>query len=125
MERLGKVQTRLKEHGVKIKKEKCHFLKEKVMYLGYQISAEGFSTDPDKVAAVENWKVPNTVKELKSFLGFASYYRKFAEDFSKITGTLHELVNQCLHEIKLKKPFTSSFENRWDEDYQKAFDDLK
>ena len=95
-----------------------------MIYLGYQILAKGISTDPDKVAAVENWKVPNTVKELRSFLGFASYYRRFVKDFSKVAGPLHELVNHCFHEIKLKR-LIPSFESRWNEDCQKAFSELK
>ena len=125
LERLDKVLTRLEEHGLKIKPSKCQFLRKQVTYLGYRISATGVSTDPDKVTAVKNWEVPNTVKELRSFLGFASYYRRFVKDFSKVAGPLHDLVNRCLHEFKTKKHLTVPFSEQWDSGCQEAFNELK
>ncbi len=62
---------------------------------------QGIYPDPGKVAAVSIWKIPETVKELRSFLG--SYYRKFIEGFSKIAGPLHDLVNVCLREGRCAK----------------------
>ncbi len=88
--------SRLKETGLKVKLEKYHFLQGEVKFLSHQISAQGIGTDPEKVEAVKSWKTPGTVKELRSFLGFCSYYRKFIEGFSKIAGPLHDLVNLCL-----------------------------
>ena len=109
LERLDKVLTRLAQHGLKIKREKCSFLQKAVSYLGYVVSSNGISTDPDKITVVENRPVPGTVKELRSFLGFASYYRRFVKDFSKVADPLHELMNRCLHELKLtKRPLVSS-----------------
>ncbi len=61
-------------------------------YLGHIISAVGVATDPEKISAVQEWKTPVTVKELRSFLGFASYYRTFVEGFSKYAAPLHKLV---------------------------------
>lgn len=78
LERLERVLTRLREHGLKLKPSKCCFLRAKVMYVGHQLSANGVSPDPDKIAAVQEWKVPSSVKELRSFLGFAGYYRRLA-----------------------------------------------
>ena len=103
LERLDKVLTRLAQQGLKIKREKCSFLRKEVSYLGYVVSSDGVSTDPEKIDVVKNWPVPKTVKELRSFLGFASYYRRFVKDFSKIADPLHDLQNRCLHEVKLKK----------------------
>ena len=77
--RLQTVLQRLRETGLKVKVEKCHFLQSSVRFLVHQISAEGIGTDPDKVAAVKQWPVPSKVKELRSFLGFCSYYRKFLQ----------------------------------------------
>ena len=77
------------------------------------------------MTAVNNWEVPNTVKELRSFLGFASYYRRFVKDFSKVAGPLHDLVNRCLHEFKTKKHLTVPFSEQWDSGCQEAFDELK
>lgn len=84
--RLETVLKRLRETGLKAKMEKCHFLQPEVRFLGHQVSAQGIGTDPDKISAVKQWPVPNNVKELRSFLGFCSYYRRFIKGFSQIAG---------------------------------------
>ena len=73
IERLDSVFTRLLEHGLKLKPEKCKFLHFRVTYVGHQISSDGITTDPDKTLAVFEWKPPTTVKELRSFLGLKSF----------------------------------------------------
>ena len=83
------------------------------------------SPDPDKIAAVEEWKVPNSVKELRSFLGFASYNGHFAKRFAKIAGPLHKLVNSCLHELKTNKRLAVPFVSRWNTVCQSTFDELQ
>lgn len=95
LERLETVLKRLAETGLKVKLQKCAFLQQSVKFLGHQVSAEGVGTDPSKVSAVKNWKVPTTVKELQSFLGFCGYYRRLIRGFSQIAGPLHDLVNKC------------------------------
>ncbi len=90
--------SRLREVGLKVKVEKCHFLQSEVEFLGHMVSAQGVSTDPDKVSAVKQWPVPNTLKELRSFLGFCSYYRRLIEGFSKVAGPLQDVVNTCVHQ---------------------------
>ena len=123
--RLDKALARLTEHGLKIKTEKCSFLQRKVSYLGYTVSDQGISTDPDKVAAVTQWKVPVSVKELRSFLGFASYYRRFIKDFAKKAGPLHDIQNHCLHELKESKRLKIPFQKLWTSQHQTAFEQLK
>ena len=125
IERLDRVFTRLREHGLKLKPEKCHFLRRKVTYVGHQISSDGITTDPEKTQAVSEWKLPTTVKELRSFLGFCCYYRRFVKDFASIAGPLHQLVNNCLHELKVEKKLKVPFVKRWNSECQTAFDVLK
>ena len=48
-------------------------VKKKVAYLGHIVSSQGIEPDPKKISAVEDWKVPTTVTEVRSFLGFCSY----------------------------------------------------
>lgn len=64
LRQLQTVLQRLRETGLKVKVEKDHFLQSSVCFLGHQISAEGVGTDPNKVAAVKQWPVPATFKDL-------------------------------------------------------------
>lgn len=91
-ERLEKVLQRLKEEGLKLSLEKCQFYQNSVNYLGHVVSAEGVSTDPKKLEAVTTWPRPRSIKELRSFLGFCSYYRRFVEGFASIAKPLNELL---------------------------------
>ena len=125
LQRLDRVLTRLREHGLKLKPSKCCFLRERVTYVGHQLSASGVSPDPEKIVVVEEWEVSTSVKELRSFLGFAGYYRRFVQGFAKIAGPLHELVNSCLHELKANKHLAIPFVNRWDAPCQTVFDELR
>lgn len=76
------------------------------------MSSDGIKTDPEKVKAVETWPVPQNVKELQSFLGLASYYRKFILGFSFIAEPLYQLCRK-----------TASFS--WQQEQQSAFEELK
>ena len=75
--RLQSVLAALRAANLKIKPRKCRLLGSQVRFLGHIVSGAGIATDPAKVQAVREWPVPNSVKALKSFLGFASYYRRF------------------------------------------------
>ena len=90
--RLMKVLNRLKDYGLKLSPEKCHFFKTSVKYLGHVVDAQGVHTDPNKVSALRDWPRPSTRKELKCFLGFAGYYRRFVEGYSKIAKPLNSLT---------------------------------
>ena len=90
--RLEAVIQRLSEHGFKLKASKCKLLQNRVTYLGHVLSADGIETDPDKTESIRTWPTPKNVKELRSFLGLASYYRKFIPNLSKIASPLRELL---------------------------------
>jgi hypothetical protein len=91
-ERLSKVLAQLEAYGLKLSPEKCHFVQTSIKCLGHIVSAEGVQTDPDKVAAVKSWPRPTTLKELKSFLGFTGYYRRFVENYSRVVRPLNDLT---------------------------------
>ncbi|MCG8077518.1 MAG: hypothetical protein JAY75_14935, partial [Candidatus Thiodiazotropha taylori] len=84
VERLHAVFSKLQEHNLKLKASKCEFMKSEVTYLGHIVSEEGIKTDPEKTSAIEKWPVPKTVKEVRAFLGFTGYYRRFLSNYSKL-----------------------------------------
>lgn len=77
LERLEVVLGRLGIEGLKAKLQKCAFFQREVKYLGHVVSPQGVTTDPSKVEVVAQWQTPTSVSELRSFLGFASYYHRF------------------------------------------------
>ena len=68
------------------------FFKDQVEFLGKLVSAKGVSVSPSKVDAVRKWHMPNTKKDLVSFLGFANYHRDHVSDFAGITASLYDLT---------------------------------
>ena len=91
---LTQVLERLRRAGLRLKPKKCRFALTEVEYLGHVVSAQGVRTDPKKIEAVERFSTPQDVKTLRSFLGLASYYRKFVPDFAKVAGPLHALTRK-------------------------------
>lgn len=109
---------RLSQHGLKLKPEKCKLFQRKVTYLGHVIREKGVATDPVKTAAVRDWPVPQTVKQVKSFLGFAVYYTCFIPGFSKIAKPLNALTCNVSNMARTA-PVS------WTSECQIAFDQLK
>ena len=107
-----KVLQRLGEVGLSLRPDKCHFFQEKVDYLGHEISAQGVYPLKANVRKVLQYPEPQDLKELRRFVGMASYYRRFIKDFSQLARPLTELTKK---------------NNRWSwtEAEQKAFDTLK
>ncbi|XP_071995821.1 uncharacterized protein [Engystomops pustulosus] len=89
---LAEVFQILTQHGLKVKPSKCHLLQPSVKYLGHVVSAHGIEPDPENIAAVYDWPTPSTVRDIKSFLGFASYYRRFIPKFAQLAAPLQELL---------------------------------
>ena len=102
----------LKEKQLFAKLSKCEFWLSEVKFLGHVISEEGVSVDPSKVEAVLNWKRPETVTEIRSFLGLAGYYRRFIQNFSRIAMPLTKLTRK-------NQPYV------WDEKCERSFTELK
>jgi hypothetical protein len=91
---LKQVLQLLAQDKWQVKYSKCSFAQRQIDDLGHVISAQGVATDPQKIAAIEHWPIPETVKHLRSFLVLAAYYRKFVKNFGIICRPLTELVKK-------------------------------
>ena len=108
--------------GLKLKPSKCFFFREEIEYLGHVVSGKGISTNPKKIEAVSKWPTPRTVYDVRSFLGFVGYYRRFIKNFSKITKPIREVITGLENQSKraAKKTY---FE--WSDAADTAFEHLK
>ena len=95
------------------------------MYLGYVISAAGVATDPGKIQAVAEWRRLQNLTELKSFLGFASFYRRFVKNFAKLAAPLHALSLQLSGKPGKRPASGQGFVQSWDATCEEAFVALK
>ena len=99
-----------------------------VSFLGHVLSAKGISPNPKKVDNVWDWPVPKTSKEVHSFIGLASYYRRFIPNFTKWSKPLNTLIVLPAHQAKvrhgeIKKSELTEFV--WSKECQEGFDALK
>jgi hypothetical protein len=84
----------LDKNEFKVKLSKCAFAQNKMHYLGYVVSREGVATDSDKVVVIKSWPTPKNVKDIRSFLGLAGYYRNFVQNFGIISQPLTKLLTK-------------------------------
>lgn len=122
--RLEAVFERLEKHGLKLKASKCEFFSSHVTYLGYEISGEGIHTDPSKIAPLKAWPVPHDIKSLRTFLGFAGYYRRFVEGYAKIVKPLNDLLVGHPTNKAAKKSKKTRTPWKWSEEEQTAFETI-
>ena len=112
LNRLEMVLGRLRGAGLKLKPTKCHWFKRSVKFLGHVVSAKGVQCDPDKLACIVNWHAPRTVREVRSFLGLVSYYRRFIPDCSTVMKPLLSLLRKKVRFV-------------WNSLCEEAFENLK
>jgi hypothetical protein len=112
LQHLEKVLNLLNTNQWKVKLSKCEFARQSIQYLGHVISATGVATDDSKISAVRDWPIPVDVKQLRSFLGLAGYYRKYVRNYASISSPM-------THLLRKQVPF------EWTSDTQLAFDTLK
>ncbi len=106
------VLKRLQQYDLYLKPEKCDFEKQEIEYLGMIIRPGEVRMDPGKVSAVKDWPTPMNLREVRAFIGFANFYRRFIKDFASIARPLHDLTKKDM-------PW------QWHNEQQTAFDELK
>ena len=103
---------RLQEYQLAIASDKCEWHRSRVNFLSYIISPQGVEMDQEKIRTVVEWEAPDLVKGVQSFLGFANFYQRFIEGYSKLTCPLTNLTK------KLEKFF-------WSNECGRTFEELK
>ena len=96
LDRLRVVFQRLRQGNLKLKPKKCVLFQRKVLYLGHIVTSEGIATDPEKVRVIEEWPTPMCVRDVRSFLGLASYYRRFVKGFADLARPLYNLEKKSV-----------------------------
>lgn len=106
IQNLEDVFQRLRESNFKVQLNKSEFMKKETPFLGHIVTADGVKPDPNKIEAIQKFPMPQTTKEIKSFLGLLGYYRKFIPNFAKLTKPL----TACLKK-HAKIEFTPAYVN--------------
>ena len=118
IEWLEAVFKKISNAGLKLKPSKCEFFKKRIHYLGHIVSNKGIETDPKKIEAIVKWPGPRTVHEVRKFLGFTNYYRKFVYKYAQIARPLNKLISGENAKKKNRKV-------EWGEDQETSFCELK
>ncbi len=88
------VWKRIQEANLKLKPTKCCLMRAEVPFLGHIVSRGGIEVDPAKAEAMEKWPTPINVKDVRAFLGLASYYRRYIPGFSTVAAPMTNLTRQ-------------------------------
>ncbi|KAL1448514.1 hypothetical protein WDU94_002712, partial [Cyamophila willieti] len=114
LQHLSQLFERLAEYGLSINTSKSMFARDKVQFLGYEISADGISPMPDKVSAIASYPKPSTTGELKRYLGMLNFYHRFYKNMAAIQAPLN-----------LKGKFSPDTPVRWTSEMDDAFKKTK
>jgi len=112
VEHVRKVLRALRKYNLRLKPSKSEFHTQRVKFVGCVMTPDRVEVDPEKIEKVKEWPVPESVKDVQSFHGFANYYRQFILGFSKVAAPLTNLMSK-------KEVFS------WKDVHQQAFDELK
>jgi transposase InsO family protein len=112
LSRLTAVFQCIQSAGLRLNPKKCLFAAPEIKVLGHLVNEDGVRPDPEKVRAITHFPLPQNIKDIKSFLGLCSYYRRFIKDFCNKSQPLQQL-------LKGDATFV------WKEDQQRSFDVLK
>ena len=125
LDRLRMVFQRLQDCGIKLSPNKCSLFMKRVRYVGHIVSEDGIEPDDDKIVKVKEWPRPTKAEDVRRFLGFVGYYRKFIKDFSKIARPLTDLIPSTTRSKTTSKKTTRRPPWTWGTTQEEAFQRLK
>lgn len=91
---LREVLHLLQSHSFFVRRSKCSFGVKELVYLGHIVTPDGVRPDPDKVEAVKSWPIPNSLRQVRAFLGFTGYYRRFIRLYAQIASPITNLLRR-------------------------------
>ena len=106
------VLARFRVVAMKLKKKKMRLLQDRVNYLGFTLTRDGIKANESKVEAIMHYKQPSTIRQIRGFLGFLSFYRRFIRGFAEIADPLYKATQDEKQLV-------------WTPDCQRAFDALR
>uniref|UniRef100_A0A914XU01 RNA-directed DNA polymerase n=1 Tax=Panagrolaimus superbus TaxID=310955 RepID=A0A914XU01_9BILA len=106
------VLQRFRKHGLRLKREKCEFLKSKILFLGHEVDANGIRPSSQKLEGLTKMPAPKNVKEVEAFVGLVNYYGKFVKNLASLAAPLNDLRKQ-------------NVKWQWTEQHQKSFEEIK
>ena len=101
LEALERVSQAHENAGLTLQPPKCQLFQPSIEYLGHVVSARGIAPIPQSLSIIKDWPYPETVTQLRTFLGKTNYYRKFVPEYAKIIGPLAESLKGA---VKKKQP---------------------
>lgn len=100
VEHVKEVLARLREAKLYVKLSKCEWHTQRTEYLGYIVTPEGIRMDEDRIKTITEWPMPRTVRDIRVFVGFMNYYRRFIRNFSKLALPLTKLTQKGPNQAK-------------------------
>jgi hypothetical protein len=112
-----KQSERLREYGLFCRAEKCEFSVKKVGFLGFVISPDRIGMEADRIATIEDWPTPKSVKDVQVLMSYTNFYQRFVKKYAKVTAPITDL---------LKKPSAGGSKKwKWRREADAAFQKLK
>jgi hypothetical protein len=96
LKHLQQVLDTLDKHQLRIKTSKCKFARAETTFLGYKVTAAGIHVDPAKLKGIADWPLPASTTDVRAFLGFTGFYRRFIKGFATIAAPLSALTSKNL-----------------------------
>lgn len=123
LEHINNILRKIEKAGMRISVQKSRFFRTEVSFLGFIVTTEGIKTCPDKVRDIIEFRVPESLKSLRSFLGLSGFYRQFIKDYAKVAKPLTKYLQGENGHVSAKK--SKNVKIQLDAEALVAFDKLR